>query len=134
MIRRPPMSTRTDTLFPYPALFRSCYPAVDIAASISRVMTDVATREHVAAARALKRAAPLYDENRDLILMRAYARGSDQALDQAITAQPHVTGYQLQPEDTPIGMDINRNDLVLGTQSAGSVDCGGHRSIKKKKK
>src|SRR3546814_4905951 len=28
MIRRPPRSTRTDTLFPYPALFRSgCGPA-----------------------------------------------------------------------------------------------------------
>src|SRR3546814_4063689 len=25
MIRRPPRSTRTDTLFPYTTLFRSCY-------------------------------------------------------------------------------------------------------------
>src|SRR3546814_17419052 len=25
MIRRPPISTRTDTLFPYTTLFRSCY-------------------------------------------------------------------------------------------------------------
>src|SRR3546814_13678886 len=29
MIRRPPRSTRTDTLFPYTTLFRSCeYPAL----------------------------------------------------------------------------------------------------------
>src|SRR3546814_15124459 len=27
MIRRPPRSTRTDTLFPYTTLFRSCAPA-----------------------------------------------------------------------------------------------------------
>src|SRR3546814_17809824 len=27
MIRRPPRSTRTDTLFPYPTLFRSTLPA-----------------------------------------------------------------------------------------------------------
>src|SRR3546814_6146585 len=26
MIRRPPRSTRTDTLFPYTTLFRSCFP------------------------------------------------------------------------------------------------------------
>src|SRR3546814_18347363 len=91
---------------------RGVYPAVDIAASISRVMTDVATREHVAAARALKRAAALYDENRDLILMAAYARGSDQALDQAITAQPHRTDYLLQPEDEPVAID--RKSVVSG--------------------
>src|SRR3546814_12553702 len=29
MIRRPPRSTRTDTLFPYTTLFRSDLPAVD---------------------------------------------------------------------------------------------------------
>src|SRR3546814_7764886 len=26
MVRRPPSATRTDTLFPYPTLFRSCRP------------------------------------------------------------------------------------------------------------
>src|SRR3546814_14607122 len=29
MIRRPPRSTRTDTLFPYTTLFRSRYPVYD---------------------------------------------------------------------------------------------------------
>src|SRR3546814_3163935 len=29
MIRRPPRSTRTDTLFPYTTLFRSCPPRYD---------------------------------------------------------------------------------------------------------
>src|SRR3546814_5562218 len=33
MIRRPPRSTRTDTLFPYTTLFRSC-PAKGVAAGI----------------------------------------------------------------------------------------------------
>src|SRR3546814_6144872 len=28
MIRRPPRSTRTDTLFPYPTLFRSWWPEI----------------------------------------------------------------------------------------------------------
>src|SRR3546814_7298146 len=31
MIRRPPRSTRTDTLFPYTTLFRSARPATDSA-------------------------------------------------------------------------------------------------------
>src|SRR3546814_16211807 len=29
MLRRPPRSTRTDTLFPYTTLFRSAYRAID---------------------------------------------------------------------------------------------------------
>src|SRR3546814_15478892 len=33
MIRRPPRSTRTDTLFPYTTLFRSCRPAAAAAST-----------------------------------------------------------------------------------------------------
>src|SRR3546814_18533538 len=44
MIRRPPRSTRTDTLFPYTTLFRSCHDffirnrSVDAYARVSRVL------------------------------------------------------------------------------------------------
>src|SRR3546814_18895800 len=31
MIRRPPRSTRTDTLFPYTTLFRSCFDVLEVA-------------------------------------------------------------------------------------------------------
>src|SRR3546814_19872197 len=35
MIRRPPRSTRTDTLFPYTTLFRSLLPMVESVASVA---------------------------------------------------------------------------------------------------
>src|SRR3546814_18536152 len=48
MIRRPPRSTRTDTLFPYPTLFRSVsggrwalLPAVAVAVVVGAVVTRV---------------------------------------------------------------------------------------------
>src|SRR3546814_1113074 len=41
MIRRPPRSTRTDTLFPYTTLFRSPAPAVDMAAH-ARIARQIA--------------------------------------------------------------------------------------------
>src|SRR3546814_11100604 len=41
MIRRPPRSTRTDTLFPYTTLFRSLSESVD-ALDLHRAMADVA--------------------------------------------------------------------------------------------
>src|SRR3546814_8531137 len=36
MIRRPPISTRTDTLFPYTTLFRSCRDAFRATAGVDR--------------------------------------------------------------------------------------------------
>src|SRR3546814_3326766 len=41
MIRRPPRSTRTDTLFPYPTLFRSILIVEDDAA-FARILCDLA--------------------------------------------------------------------------------------------
>src|SRR3546814_12069446 len=44
MIRRPPRSTRTDTLFPYTTLFRSSYADVASAgAAVARIMAQPAT-------------------------------------------------------------------------------------------
>src|SRR3546814_4571773 len=48
MIRRPPRSTRTDTLFPYTTLFRSADAAADLSAQIfGKANADC----HLAAAR-----------------------------------------------------------------------------------
>src|SRR3546814_3679094 len=40
MIRRPPRSTRTDTLFPYTTLFRSVQPQIKAAHSHARQVTE----------------------------------------------------------------------------------------------
>src|SRR3546814_2750588 len=52
MIRRPPRSTRTDTLFPYTTLFRSCNPRVGVLMPYSytekkRIRKSFAKREDV---------------------------------------------------------------------------------------
>src|SRR3546814_19966606 len=41
MIRRPPRSTRTDTLFPYTTLFRSCNTASTIALGMVRDVLEI---------------------------------------------------------------------------------------------
>src|SRR3546814_16860144 len=45
MIRRPPISTRTDTLFPYPTLFRSLAHRVDIGGLLEAQLDRRATGE-----------------------------------------------------------------------------------------
>src|SRR3546814_71862 len=40
MIRRPPRSTRTDTLFPYTTLFRSTALGIDTGAEVRRILAS----------------------------------------------------------------------------------------------
>src|SRR3546814_3261125 len=53
MIRRPPRSTRTDTLFPYTTLFRSLVPAADLHHVAAHVFQHALSRLQWAALAAL---------------------------------------------------------------------------------
>lgn len=60
------------------------YPAIDVEASVSRVMPQVASPEHLARAQKFKQVYSRYQQARDLISVGAYVRGSDPATDFAI--------------------------------------------------
>jgi flagellum-specific ATP synthase len=60
------------------------YPAIDVLQSVSRVMTDVVTPEHAAAASALRDVLATYREAEDLINIGAYVPGSNPRVDLAI--------------------------------------------------
>lgn len=64
------------------------YPAINIEASISRVMSSIIDKRHAAAALEFKKLYSLYEQNRDLISVGAYQAGSDQAIDLAIDYFP----------------------------------------------
>src|SRR3546814_2598405 len=51
MIRRPPRSTRTDTLFPYTTLFRSASPTLIPSWRQGRVISDAASKPMVSVPR-----------------------------------------------------------------------------------
>jgi len=59
------------------------YPAVDVLASISRVMQDIVTPEHRKAAREAIRIISVYRAAEDLINIGAYTKGSDPRIDYA---------------------------------------------------
>jgi flagellum-specific ATP synthase len=69
------------------------YPAIDIPASISRVMTDIVTPQQQNAARKFKRLVSVYNENRDLMLMGGYVSGQDEDLDEAVKLWPLVVDF-----------------------------------------
>jgi flagellum-specific ATP synthase len=72
------------------------YPAIDVEASVSRVMHDIATSTHSDLARRLRQLSALYEHNRDLIAIGAYQRGSDPRVDEAIARWPQVESYLRQ--------------------------------------
>ena len=78
---------------------RGVYPAIDVGPSVSRVMTDIVSREHQLAARTLRRHLSTYEENRDLVLMGAYRAGADAAIDAAIAYHPAILQFIAQDAD-----------------------------------
>jgi flagellum-specific ATP synthase len=63
---------------------RNHYPAIDVLASISRVMPKVSSKEHKIVASHLRDLLAAYKESEDLITVGAYARGSNPKVDKAI--------------------------------------------------
>jgi len=75
---------------------RGHYPAIDVLASVSRVMRSVAGREHLEIARKLKAVLSTYTEAEDLIKIGAYARGSSPPIDRDIELMPDLDGFLCQ--------------------------------------
>lgn len=91
---------------------RGVYPAIDLGPSVSRVMNDIVPRDHVAAARVLRRHLATYEENRDLVLMGAYRSGADPAIDAAIACHPTVMEYVRQDYDAVVNLADATAELI----------------------
>ncbi|MDR3445578.1 MULTISPECIES: flagellar protein export ATPase FliI [unclassified Dyella] len=77
------------------------YPAIDIEASISRVMPAVVQREHLRAAQRFRQVYSAYRQQRDLIAVGAYQKGSDPQVDHAIAMWPRLRDFLQQEVDAP---------------------------------
>ena len=87
------------------------YPAIDIERSISRVMTAVAPREQVLAARKVRQWLAKYNKARDLIQLGAYAPGHDAELDTAVRLHPPLNALLQQDMHEPSSLDASRQQL-----------------------
>lgn len=73
------------------------YPAIDVLASISRVMNQVTSREHQSLASEIKRTIATYKGAEDLINIGAYSSGSNVEIDRAIARNEQVRRFLVQP-------------------------------------
>lgn len=88
------------------------YPAIDVEASISRVMPDIVESEHMLMARDLRRLYSTYQQNKDLISVGAYRAGSDPRIDQAIAKQPAIMDFLQQNMDEAVDMSRSLDELA----------------------
>ncbi len=80
------------------------YPAIDVLASISRLMSEIAMPEQKKAAGQIRKLMSLYQENQDLIAIGAYKSGSNAELDYAISRIHGINEFLQQPVDVRFSM------------------------------
>ena len=81
------------------------FPAIDIGASISRLMVEVVEEEHRRAASRFRNMLGLYQKNSDLISIGAYKKGTNTALDEAVAKINSMNSFLQQGIDESFTYD-----------------------------
>ncbi|HLS51110.1 MAG TPA: flagellar protein export ATPase FliI [Burkholderiaceae bacterium] len=87
------------------------YPAIDIEASISRVLAAIVPPEQLRLVHRFKQIFSAYQRNRDLIAVGAYSSGNDPVIDHAIERFPWLQAYLQQGIQEQIDYQNAINDL-----------------------
>ncbi|WP_232090275.1 flagellar protein export ATPase FliI [Billgrantia diversa] len=88
------------------------YPAIDIEASISRVMTHIIDDQQLTMTQAFKRLFSRYQRNRDLISVGAYSPGHDPQLDEAVQRYPQLEHFLQQGMNENASIEASRQVLA----------------------
>ncbi len=96
---------------------RTIYPPIDILASASRVMTDVASEEHLKMASRFKEVLATYRQSEDLINIGAYKKGSNSGIDYAIDHIDQMQLFMKQSVQNPVMLEEALQDLKVMFES-----------------
>ena len=91
------------------------YPAIDVEKSVSRVMPQITSEEHVLMSKAVRQVLSICRKNQDLVSIGAYKPGTDPAIDGAFTIKPTLDQYLQQgmKESVPYDMCVNMLRSIL---------------------
>jgi flagellum-specific ATP synthase len=78
---------------------RNHYPPISLLESLSRLMPQITTEEHMEKAKALRLLLAAYIRSEDLIRIGAYQKGSDPTLDRAVEVLPKLNAFLHQHPD-----------------------------------
>ncbi|WP_404452619.1 flagellar protein export ATPase FliI [Virgibacillus necropolis] len=91
------------------------FPAINVLKSISRVMTQIASKDHLETAQQIRTLLATYEENSELIQIGAYKRGTNHEIDRAISFHPKIQGFLKQGtlEQLSLHESIKRMQTLL---------------------
>jgi flagellum-specific ATP synthase len=87
------------------------YPAIDIEASISRVMPSIVSPDQLQSTLNFKKLLSTYKSNQDLISIGAYTPGSNPEIDEAIEKFPALMAFIHQKMDECANIELSQNQL-----------------------
>lgn len=90
---------------------RNHYPAIDVLASISRLMSTIADERHKKAAGKMRRMLSCYKENQDLISIGAYKAGSNPELDEAMRHIAAIDEFLQQDVSSKFNFEDTVNEM-----------------------
>ncbi|MBN3857570.1 EscN/YscN/HrcN family type III secretion system ATPase [Paraburkholderia sp. Ac-20340] len=88
------------------------YPAIDVSASLSRVMSQVVSREHVGVAGHVRRLLAKHKEVELLIQVGEYQSGADPVADEAVQKIEAIRAFLSQPTDLLVDFDETLGQLA----------------------
>lgn len=95
---------------------RGHFPAIDIAQSVSRLMTDVAAPEHLQAARQVRSLLAVLNEMEELVRIGAYVKGTNPQVDKALELAPQLMSFLRQElgEYSHFGQTVQALQSIAG--------------------
>ncbi|MBA1333853.1 MAG: Flagellum-specific ATP synthase FliI [Firmicutes bacterium] len=88
------------------------FPAVDVLMSISRLMPNVVSQEHLDCARRLKDIIAVYRNAEDLISIGAYSKGSKPEVDYSISKMDEINAFLKQGIYEKSSFDVTTDELL----------------------
>ena len=88
------------------------YPAVNVLKSISRIMNNIVSDDHVKAAERLRELLSTYMNAEDLINIGAYKKGSSLEIDEAILRYPQILNFLKQGTSEKVSIQESIQELL----------------------
>jgi flagellum-specific ATP synthase len=89
------------------------FPAIDIEASVSRVMPDIIDSNHMKMAMEVRRLYSIYRQNLDLISVGAYQAGADPRIDKAIEKNSVILEFLKQDMNEAVDVERSLKELEI---------------------